>query len=229
MFYKKKSQCNFPKLKIFGKLRVNCLSQNSSLLKLHGKNRSSLFQWIGKHIADSRTPHLLNQPRILEKDSLKGFLTGKSDIRCRMIHQILGAAMEMFHFRGFDSSFNNGNLYVSNDKLKLIKVEKKMFLKGSYWSPRWLSAVFKRYFGSYPAQHWTDYIEMLHRYYKFSRSIHTGDVDLPIRYLTKIANHFFAFNYRIYPRWLVLFHDNLLKLHPYFVNNPFLTLAPKIV
>ena len=40
--------------------------------------------------------------------------------------------MEIIHLRGFDSRFSNGNLHVLNDKLKLIKVEKKMFLKGSY-------------------------------------------------------------------------------------------------
>ena len=138
-------------------------------MKFHGNNQNSLFQWIGKHIADSRTPHLLNQARILEKGSLKGFLAGKSHNRCRIIHQILAAAMEIIHLRGFDSRFSNGNLHVLNDKLKLIKVEKKMFLKGSYWSPTWLSVVFKAYFGSYPARYSTDYNEMLHLYYKFSR------------------------------------------------------------
>ena len=177
-------------------------------MKFHGNNQNSLFQWIGKHIADSRTPHLLNQARILEKGSLKGFLAWKSHNRCRIIHQILAAAMEIIHLRGFDSRFSNGNLHVLNDKLKLIKVEKKMFLKGSYWSPTWLSVVFKAYFGSYPARYSTDYNEMLHLYYKFSRSIHDGNLDLSILCLPKVFNHFFVFNHNNYARWFSLFHDN---------------------
>ena len=82
--------------------------------------------------------------------------------------------MKIFHFREFDSRFNNGSLSVINNKLKLIKVEKKMFLKGSYESPKWLSAVFKGYFGNYPARYWIGHIEMLHLHDEFSRSIHTG-------------------------------------------------------
>ena len=176
-------------------------------MKFHGNNRNSLFQWIGKHIADSRTPHLLNQPRILEKGSLKGFLTGKSYNRCRIIHQILAAAMEIIHLRGFDSRFSNGNLHVLNDKLKLIKVEKKMFLKGSYWVLRGY-LLFLRHTLEV-IQHGTR--QTTTRCFTFitsSPGIHAGDLDLSILCLPKIFNHFFVFNHHNYARWLALFHDN---------------------
>ena len=58
---------------------------------------------------------------------------------------------------------------------------------------------------------------MLHLYHEFSKGIRTGDLDLYIHCLPKIANYLFAFNHHNYVRWLVLFHDNLLKLkitHP---------------
>ena len=37
----------------------------------------AFFIAIGKYIAESGGPHLLSQSRLLEKESLKGFITGK--------------------------------------------------------------------------------------------------------------------------------------------------------
>ena len=132
-------------------------------------------------------PHLINQSRILEKGTLKRCITGKSLNCCRKIHQILASPIEKHHFREFDSRFNNEKLSVVNDQLKLIKeVKIRKFLKGSYWSPTWISAVLKRYYGK---QIWVDsmgwqmgYIEMFHPY------------------------HEFAFNHDNYPWWFVFIH-----------------------
>ena len=70
----------------------------------------------------------------LEKGSLTGRITGKSYNRCRRIHQLLAAAMDILYFREFDSRFGNERLSVINDGLRLIKETKifLMFLKGSY-------------------------------------------------------------------------------------------------
>lgn len=57
------------------------------------------------------------------------------------------------------------------------------------------------------------YIQMIHLYHEFSRSIREGDFKLYIHCLPKIANYFFTFNHVNYSRWLVRFHDNLLKLY----------------
>ena len=47
------------------------------------------FSATGKYKADSGGPQLLNQSRIQEKESHKGFITGKSYDRCRKNHQYL--------------------------------------------------------------------------------------------------------------------------------------------
>ena len=69
-------------------------------------------------------PHLLKQSRVLEEESLKEFITGKSYSRCQRIYQILTAAMGILHFRKFDSRFKNESFGFINGKLKLIKKRK---------------------------------------------------------------------------------------------------------
>ena len=62
------------------------------------------------------------------------------------------------------------------------------------------------------AQFLFEYIEMLHLYHEFIRSIRLGDLELYIYGLPRITNYFFTFNHPNYARWLVRYHDNLLKL-----------------
>ena len=62
------------------------------------------------------------------------------------------------------------------------------------------------------AQFWFGYIEMLHLYHEFIRSIRLGYLELYIYCLPRITNYFFTFNHSSYARWLVRYHDNLLKL-----------------
>ena len=51
---------------------------------------------------------------------------------------------------------------------------------------------------------------MLHLYHEFIRSIPLRDLELYIYCLPRITN--FTFNHPNYARWLVRYHDNLLKL-----------------
>ena len=62
------------------------------------------------------------------------------------------------------------------------------------------------------AHFWFEYIEMLHLYHEFIRSIRLGDLELYIYCLPRINYYFFTFNHPNYARLLVRYHDNLLKL-----------------
>ena len=53
---------------------------------------------------------------------------------------------------------------------------------------------------------------MVHLHHKFIRSIRLGDLELYIYCLLRITNYFFTFNHPNYSRWLVRYHDKLLKL-----------------
>ena len=57
------------------------------------------------------------------------FITRKSYICSRRLHQILAPAIAILHFREFDSRFNNENFTIINDEPKLTKEEKKIDLK----------------------------------------------------------------------------------------------------
>ena len=62
------------------------------------------------------------------------------------------------------------------------------------------------------AQYWFGYMRMFQLYHQFIRSIRTGDLELYIFCLKRLSNYFFTFNHPNYARWLVRYHDNLLKL-----------------
>ena len=61
----------------------------------------AFFSAIGKYIADSGGPHILNESCVLQKGSLNAFIKGKAYNRCKTIHQLLAAALEILHFRSF--------------------------------------------------------------------------------------------------------------------------------
>ena len=67
------------------------------------------------------------------------------------------------------------------------------------------------------AQFWIAYIQMIHIYFEFGRSIRTSDFDLYVYCLPKISQLFFIFNQPNYAWWMVRYHDNLLHIketHP---------------
>ena len=55
----------------------------------------SFFSVLGKYLAELGGPHILNETHVIEKGSLKSFLSGKSYNRCKRSHQLLGAGMEI--------------------------------------------------------------------------------------------------------------------------------------
>ena len=58
---------------------------------------------------------------------------------------------------------------------------------------------------------------MVQLYHQFTRSIRMGNLDLYIHSLYSNSSLFFTFNHHNYARWLVVYHNNFLKLqktHP---------------
>ena len=61
----------------------------------------TFFKVMGKFIAESGGPYILNECDVLQKGSINGFIQGKSYNRGKRIHQLLAVAMEILHFRSF--------------------------------------------------------------------------------------------------------------------------------
>ena len=61
------------------------------------------------------------------------------------------------------------------------------------------------------------YVQLIHVYHEYSRSLREGDLHGYISCLPKFTNMFFALNHPNYARWTVKYHNSLLTLeetHP---------------
>ena len=57
------------------------------------------------------------------------------------------------------------------------------------------------------------YIQMVHLYHDLSRSVRENDLEMFIHTIPKISCYFFAFNQPNYAKWMVQYHNNLLRLN----------------
>ena len=186
----------------------------------------ALFHAIGKFIEESGGPYILNESNVLAKGSLKDFITAKSYKRCKRLHELLSVAFEMLHFESFLSQQPNNEeiRYVitseldtieHNKNINLHEVSKKMDDVLSGYTQHITDTEQGKH--GKTAQYWISYVKMIHLYHEFIRSIRIGDLELYIYCLPRIGIIFFAFNHPNYARWIVMYHDNLLKLretHP---------------
>lgn len=184
----------------------------------------AFFKSVGKYLDESGGPHILSECGILAQGSLKGFITGTHFNRCKRIHTLLAAAMELLHFQRFYH-----NAYDISDELKeeILNLQRKP----SKFNFDQLSDDLKSLINDYnifcqqtqagihgkTAQYWYGYIRLVYIYHQFSRSIHMGDYDMFLYSLREMASIFFIFNQPNYARWLVRQEDNMLRIdetHP---------------
>ena len=155
-----------------------------------------------------------------------------SDGYIKRVHQLLAVTMEILHFRFFQQSLSEQDLQA----VEYLKEALVLNKNGKELKENELSSDVRKLLNKYElfskqtrtgkhgltAQFWMGYIEMLHLYHEFSRSFRNGDLDLYIYCLPHLASYFFSFNHQNYSRWLVCYHENLLKLqktHPEVYND----------
>ena len=186
----------------------------------------ALFHAIGKFVEESGGPYVLNECNVLAKGSLKGFITGKSYKRSKRLHQLLSVAFEILHFKSYLSNLQN-----TEEAAEIIKSELDVTKHHAFTQSYTPSVEFGEIMKGYEqyldetekgnhgktAQYWITYVGMIHLYHEFIRSIRVGDIELYTYCLPKIGNLFFGFNHPNYARWIVRYHDNIMKLketHP---------------
>ena len=82
---------------------------------------------LGKYLAESGGPHILNETHITEKGSLKSFVSGKSYNRCKRSHELLGVAMEILHVQAFVVQYDGDRFKtVVSNELHTIHTEKNL-------------------------------------------------------------------------------------------------------
>ena len=145
----------------------------------------ALFHAYGQFIAESAGPHILNKCFVLAKGSTKSFQTGKNYKPCKSMHEILALAMKKLHFESFLETY----AYAED-------IKEQKYLGKHEWSQEIeeLLAAYKSYTveasdgkRGKTANYWINYVNMIHLYHEFSRTLHIGDLDLLISSLPKVT------------------------------------------
>ena len=155
------------------------------------------------------TPYLdtFHAVHIIEKGSLKSFISGKGYKRTKRAHQLLALAMEILHFQSFLESketFDTIGREIfnleANDScdLNLSKELLKIFKEYEEYQKKTENGIHGK-----TAQYWFGYIRMVQLYHQFIASIRTSDLELYIFCLKRLSYYFSTFNHPNYARWLV--------------------------
>ena len=129
----------------------------------------AFFSAIGKVIAESGGPYILQESEALAKGSIKSFITGKNYKRCKRLHEILSLAFEVLHFERF-LSLESDTRYVHHS----LEMEEALEKYHKFCQETGKGAHGKT------AQFWIHYVNLLHLYHDFSRSVREGDLQLYI-------------------------------------------------
>lgn len=185
----------------------------------------ALFRAIGKFIDDCGPMNIAVESEIIANGSVDGFLKGKHFNRCKRLHPLMALGLEMLCFQSFiekedisinEDVYNNLSTFIDSSEpfMNVIKNEAISTLMTRYQYHK--EECRKGTFGKTP-QFYVTYMDLVHYYQLLSQRIRTGNISLYKYTLSKIASIFFVTNQPNYSRWLVKYHDNLLKVgltHP---------------
>lgn len=188
------------------------------------------FKAIGKFISDCGLMNVAVESRIIASGSVDSFISGKHFNRCKRLHPLMALGLEILHFRFFLENekitvpenfeteliaFNNRNLsydaLLNNSEVSEILSAYSAFKEASLSGAHGITPKF-----------YMIYINLVNYYQMLSRSIRTGNFSLFKYILPKINNLFFVINQPNYARWLIKYHENLIKLeetHPQLYEN----------
>lgn len=187
------------------------------------------FHAVGKFIDDCGLSHVMVEGELLASGSVGGFIAGKHFNRCKRLHPIVALGLRIMHLQSF---FDHSEVSWPEDIIPEVEnFSKQKFTDSTEISPA-LNQLLEKYmeyeedtkagkFGK-TSQFYMTYITLIDYYFIFSKSIRIGDFELFKYIIPKIANLFFVFNQPNYARWLVKYHDNLLKVedtHPELIND----------
>ena len=171
----------------------------------------AFFNACGKIISESGALHILNESLVLAAGSTNGFIKGKNYNRCKRIHELLSLAFEILHFQSYLAKIPNSEDVFDIIRSELNIIKKNQDSDSHEFSKELLNILsnYKNYWNESlsgmhgkTAQFWMKYVEMIHLYHDFSRSVHTGDFNTYVTSISKIKK-FFALNQPNYARCLV--------------------------
>lgn len=183
------------------------------------------FKAIGKFIEDCGLMNVAVESEIIANGSVDSFISGKHFNRCKRLHPSMTVGLEIVHFNFFlenEKKTIPENLYQELMDFNNRKLTYNALLENNDVS-EFISAYVKHkeacLNGAYgkTAQFYMIYINLVNYYQILTRSIRTGDFLMFKFILPKINNLFFMVNQSNCARWLVKYHENLIKVeetHP---------------
>ncbi|XP_032457827.1 uncharacterized protein LOC116417096 isoform X1 [Nasonia vitripennis] len=169
------------------------------------------FKAVGKFINECGLTYIMVESGLLASGSVNGFISGKHFNRCKRLHPLVSLGLQVLLFEDFVTKQNISIEVSVTSKITNATLEKLLedFLD-------YKKKALNGDFGKTP-QYYVNYINFVDYYLMFTRSIRIGDFALFKEVIPKMANLFFMFNQGNYSRWLLKYHDNLLKVeetHP---------------
>ena len=179
----------------------------------------ALLKAFGKVIKESGGSYILNECEVLAKGSISSVFEDKDYKRAKRTHELLVLALQKLHFEQFTRSQDDDILSILKSEMNEFRLQKQIDKAELSQEVLEMYDQYIRHISSYgkTASFWWSYIEMIHDYHTFVRSICSGSLDMFIALLPKITNDFFTLNHPNYGRWTTRYHDNLIQLsesHP---------------
>lgn len=186
------------------------------------------FKAVGKFIEDCGITQIMVDAGLLASGSVSSFLTGKHFNRCKRLHPLIAVTIEILHFEFFlqnevitlspqcfqflKNFQNNKNAGASDSLISYKSVDNAELLHLLSRYETFRQKTLNGDHGKTPKFYLT-YVEMINNFLIFDRSIRTGDLDLYKHILPSLTNLCFVFNHQNYARYLVLYLQNLQKVH----------------
>lgn len=184
----------------------------------------SFLKAVGTFISSCGLTTVMVDSGLLAAGSVGGFLSAKNFSRAKRLHVLVSLALNMEHFKFFMASEgieidegvtaylnnlqSNGltDGVIDNAELREIIVKYQCFKEKTLTGQHGKTA-----------QYYIMYTNLIEHFLMLSRSIRTGDFSLFKYVLPKMNNLLFPLNHVNYARWLLRYHDNLMKVddtHP---------------
>ncbi|CAH0687786.1 unnamed protein product [Spodoptera exigua] len=189
----------------------------------------AFFKAIGKYIDCSGLVEVLVQAEVLAGGSTNSFLDSKHFNRCKRLHPLTAAALQILHFEQYLSTTNvtpeamdellqtqiqnasNQAAYDVNETIELPDLLSRIMNGYKEFCNQTLIGAHGK-----TAQFYYQYCELINLYHRFSRSIRTSNFELYVDSIYNMSDIFFALNQPNYARWSLLYLSNLINL---YTNN----------
>lgn len=186
----------------------------------------AFFRAVGKYINCSGLVEILVQAEVLANGSMNSFLDSKHFNRCKRLHPLIAAALQVLHFEQYLSTTNMTPEMLEEllqTQMQNITNENSRDINEVIELPDSLSRILNGYkeFSRQTlmgekgktAQFYYQYCGLINLFFRFSRSIRSSNLELYMDSIYNMTDLFFSLNQPNYARWALLYLSNLIDLY----------------